>query len=142
MTRSSERPTEKVAIRLPGGGDGTKVCLLWTQQATAEYFKLFEIPEPGGSDAVDSDYRRVRDPGRTRTQVTGWYRIAYAPNPQSTKPFTARFRCSSEHTLFTLGYLADYLNSTGVPWLYLCNRHGNPLSRSSFRATAMAEAVG
>lgn len=128
------RPTDQAVVLVPGNSGWTKTVRLFCSQATADYFKLFEVPDPPGSDPVYGNGSQFRDPGRTRTKATGWYRIAYDENPGSSKPHTTRFRLSSGHTLQTLAWLTDYLNSTGVDWLWLCNAHGNPLSRSAFRS--------
>ena len=129
-------PSSEATVYVPRSAQSDRSVRLLTRYATAEHFKLFEIPDPAARVQVDGNRRWMRDPGRTRNQATGWYRIAYEENPNGSKPRTARFRLSSGHTLGTLAYLSDYLDSTGVPWLYLTNAHGNPLSKSSFRSTA------
>jgi len=129
-------PTEEATVYVPRTAESDRTVRLFTRYATAEHFKLFEIPNPLRRVQVDGSYDWMLDPGRTRTQATGWYRIAYEENPNGSKPRTARFRLSSGHTLGTLTYLSDYLDSTGVPWLYLTNAHGNPLSKTSFRSSA------
>ena len=98
-------------------------------------FKLLEVPNPPPSDSVYGQGNQFRDPGRTRNKSVGIYRIAYEPNPGSSKPHMARFRLSSGYTMATLGWLTDYLNSKDVEWMYLCNRFGNRLSRSAFHST-------
>ena len=98
-------------------------------------FKLLEVPNPPPSDPIYGQGRGFPDPGRTRNKSVGIYRIAYEPNPGSSKPHMARFRLSSGYTMATLGWLTDYLNSKEVEWMYLCNQFGNRLSRSAFRST-------
>jgi hypothetical protein len=134
-------PNGQVWIDLPNAPGGRNRITLSTQKATAEYFRLFELSDPVGLDSADGDYLYRRDPGRTRTQNTGWYRIAYAPNPSGNGTLASRFRLSSGHTRATLAYLSDHINSTGVDWLWLTNAHGNPLSRSAFRSDALMRAA-
>ena len=100
-------------------------------------FKLLDIPNPPPSDPVYGNGRYFPDPGRTRNKSVGSYRIAYAVNPASPKPHMARFRLSSGYTMATLYWLTDYLNSSGVEWLWLTNANGAPLSRSSLRSDSL-----
>ena len=121
---------------VPANAGWTKSCRLFMRYASMRAFKLLEIPDPPPSDPIHGNRSYLADPGRTRTKSVGIYRIAYAPNPGSQKPHMARFRLSSGYTQATLLWLTDYLNSSGVDWMYLTNRFGNPLSRSAFWSTS------
>lgn len=129
------RPTDQAVIMVPANKAWSKSCRLFCQYATAEYFKLLQVPKPPDFVPIGGDKYQFADPGRTRTKATGWYRIAYEVRPGNPKPKMTRFRLSSGHTKQTLGWLTDYLNSTGVPWLYLTDGNGARLSRSAFHAS-------
>ena len=101
------------------------------------YLKLLEAPNPPPSDPVYGQGRYFPDPGRTRNKSVGIFRVAYAWNPGSAKPHTARFRLSSGYTQATLGWLTNYFNASGVDWLYLCNEFGNPLNGKAFRSDSL-----
>ena len=134
-------PTSQVFIDMPSAPGGKNLVTLSTKNATAEYFRLFELAEPKGLSRVNGSYSYRVDPGRTRKQNTGWFRIAYAPNPSGRGWLTCRFRLSSGHTKATLAYLSDHLNSTGVEWICLTNGDGAALSRGSFRSDAFMRAA-
>lgn len=133
--------TGQVFIDLPNAPGGKNLVTLSTKKATAEYFRLFELADPKGLSRVNGSYVYRVDPGRTRKQNTGWYRIAYAPNPSGRGRLTCRFRLSSGHTKATLAYLSDHLNSTGVEWICLTNGDGAALSSSAFRSDAFMRAA-
>lgn len=129
------RPTDQAVIYVPANKGWTKSCRLFCQYATAEYFKLLQVPKAPDLIPIGNDLYEFIDPGRTRTKATGWYRIAYEVRPGYPKPKMTRFRLSSGHTQQTLAWLTDYLNSTGVPWLYLTDGNGTSLSRYRFRSS-------
>ena len=62
------------------------------------------------------------------------YRIATRMRPETQKPEMWSFRLSSGHSKDTLQWVTNHLNGMDVEWLYLCNHHGNQLSRSAFRS--------
>ena len=133
--------TSQVFIDLPNAPGGKNLVTLSTKKATADYFRLFELAQPEGLSRVNGSYAYRVDPGRTRKQNTGWFRIAYAPNPSGRGWLTCRFRLSSGHTKATLAYLSDHLNSTGVEWICLTNGDGAALSKGSFRSDAFMRAA-
>ena len=120
-------------ILVPGNQEWTKSAWLFMRVGSLRHFKLFDVPKPPPSDPVYGQGGQFRDIGRTRRKATGWYRIAYPNDPGRPRPHMARFRLSSEHSVYTLHWLSDYLNSTGVPWLYLCKGNGArlPYSRTN-----------
>lgn len=134
-------PTSQVSIPLFDAPGGKNLVTLSTQNATAEYFHLFDLGNNNTVETADGGYEYRIDPGRTRLQNTGWFRIAYAPNPSGRGRLTSRFRLSSGHTKATLAYLSDHINSTGVEWICLTDRNGTPLSRSAFRSDAFMRAA-
>lgn len=134
-------PTSQVSIPLFDAPGGKNLVTLSTQNATAEYFHLFDLGNNNTVETADGGYEYRVDPGRTRQQNTGWFRIAYAPNPSGRGRLTSRFRLSSGHTKATLAYLSDHINSTGVEWICLTDRNGTPLSRSAFRSDAFMRAA-
>lgn len=134
-------PTEQVFVPLLGAPGGKNRITLLTKAATAEYFKLFELSDPARFSSVDGDYFYGIDPGRTRRQSSGRFRIAYAPNPSGRGRLTCRFRLTSGFTKATLAYLSDHINSTGVEWICLTDENGTPLSRGSFRSDAFMRAA-
>jgi len=134
-------PTSQVSIPLFDAPGGKNLVTLSTQNATAEYFHLFDLGDNNTVETADGGYEYRIDPGRTRKQNTGWFRIAYAPNPSGRGRLMTRFRISSGHTKATLAYLSDHINSTGVEWICLTDRNGTPLSRSAFRSDAFMRAA-
>lgn len=134
-------PACQVQIPLFDAPGGANLVTLSTQNATAEHFHLFDLGDSNTVETADGSYRYRVDPGRTRNQNTGWFRIAYAPNPSGRGRLMSRFRLSSGWTKATLAYLSDHLNSTGVEWICLTDRNGTPLSRKAFRSDAFMRAA-
>lgn len=135
------QPTSQVHIPLFDAPGGKNLVRLSTQNATAEHFRLFELGDNNTLIRADGTYAYRVDPGRTRVQSTGRFRIAYAPNPSGRGWLTCRFRLSSGHTKATLAYLSDHINSTGVEWICLTDANGTPLSRGAFRSDAFMRAA-
>lgn len=134
-------PTSQVQIPLFDAPGGKNLVTLSTKNATAEHFQLFSLGDNNTVQLADGDYVCRVDPGRTRKQNTGWFRIAYAPNPSGSGWLTCRFRLSSGWTKATLAYLSDHLNSTGVEWVCLTDGNGAALSRGAFRSNAFMRAA-
>ena len=134
-------PTSQVQIPLFDAPGGKNLVTLSTKNATAEYFQLFTLGDNNTVERADGGYEYRVDPGRTRKQNTGWFRIAYASNPSGRGWLTCRFRLSSGFTKATLAYLSDHINSTGVEWVCLTDGNGAALSRGSFRSDAFMRAA-
>ena len=120
---------------IPKRPDGSGVVALGMVGQNMRHFgfDVADIPEdaldPSTADQVGIVLRT------TRANFGGsWYRIATRERSDARKPESWSFRLSSEHSKDTLQWVTNHLNQTGVEWLYLCNAHGNPLSRSSFRS--------
>ena len=126
----SDPEARQACVLVPANKGWTKSARLWMRHGSLRAFKLLEVPKPPPSDPVYGQNGRFLDPGRTRCKATGWYRIAYGVNPVNGKFLMSRFRLSSEHTVYTLHWIADYLNSAGVEWLHLCNGDGARLPYS------------
>lgn len=135
------QPSSQVQIPLFDAPGGKNLVTLSTQNATAEYFQLFTLGDNNTVKTADGSYTYRVDPGRTRVQNTGRFRIAYAPNPSGRGYLMSRFRLSSGHTKATLAYIADHINSTGVDWICLTDGNGARLSRGSFRSSTFMRAA-
>ena len=128
------------SVAIPKKLDGSGVVHLSMRKANLIALRLDEFPRPkdygrpnpGGTGYRISPYLRNAGPNQ------GYFRVAYAWNPQSAKPHTASFRLSCEYTMETLQVITDHLNEKEVEWLYLTNRFGNPVSRSCFSSTTFA----
>ena len=134
-------PASQVQIPLFDAPGGKNLVTLSTQNATAEYFQLFTLGDNNTVKTADGGYTYRVDPGRTRVQSTGRFRIAYAPNPSGRGYLMSRFRLSSGFTKATLAYLSDHINSTGVEWICLTDGNGARLSRGSFRSSTFMRAA-
>ena len=134
-------PACQVRIPLYDAPGGKNLVTLSTQNATAEYFQLFALGDNNTVKTADGGYTYRIDPGRTRTQNTGWFRIAYAPNPSGRGYLMSRFRLTSGHTKATLAYIADHINSTGVDWICLTDGNGARLSRGPFLSSTFMRAA-
>ena len=124
---------------MPARTDGSGVVRIDMRSANAQYFRLSELPSPQdhGVQLPGSERRLVYMPSGRRGASNGSFRIAYQLFPGHKKPHMARFRLSSRWTLDTLQVLTDHLNEKEIDWLYLCNEHGNQISRSCFQSDAL-----
>ena len=124
---------------MPARTDGSGVVRIDMRSGNAEYFRLGELPSPQdhGVELPGSDRRLIYMPSRRRGASNGSFRIAYQLSPGRKKPHMARFRLSSRWTLDTLQVLTNHLNEKAIDWLYLCNEHGNQISRSCFQSDAL-----
>ena len=116
--------------------DGTGVVRIDMRQGNASHFKLDKLPSPQdhGVQLPGSERRVFNFPARRRGANCLSYRIAYQTFEGSSKPHMCRFRLSSNACNDTLQVLTNHLNESGVDWLYLCNEHGNRISRSAFHS--------
>ena len=64
-------------------------------------------------------------------------RIAYAWAPGKTKPYMTRFRLTGDVVMDTVQVVTNFLNESGVEWLYIANKNGNRLSRSAFHSDSL-----
>ena len=117
--------------------DGTGVVRIEMRQGNASHFKLDQLPRPqdDGVQLPGSELRVVQFPTTRRGANCLNYRIAYERFEGGRKPHMCRFRLSSNAVMDTLQVLTNHLNESGVDWLYLCNTHGNRISRSAFMST-------
>ena len=128
------------SVAIPKKLDGSGVVHLSMKKANLIALRLDEFPrpkdygrpDPGGSGYLVQPYLRNAGPNQ------GYFRVAYAWNANGPRPHTASFRLSSGYNRETLQVITEHLNKKGVDWLYLCNRHGNPISSSCFYATVSA----
>lgn len=124
---------------MPKRTDGTGVVRIDMRAGSAEYFRFGELPSPKdhGFPLPGTDRRVIYMPPRRRGANCTSYRIAYQEFPGSKKPHMATFRLSSSAVMDTLQVITNHLNELEIEWLYLCNVHGNRLSRSCFHSTAL-----
>ena len=123
---------------MPKRTDGTGVVRIDMRSGNAAHFRLGELPSPKdhGVPLPGGDGRLIYVPTGRRGANNICYRIAYQAFPGSRKPHMCRFRLSSDAVMDTLQVLTNHLNETGIDWLYLCNSHGNPISKSAFHSNA------
>ena len=67
----------------------------------------------------------------------GSYRIALRQFTESGKPRMCRFTLSSGYVMESLEVLTNHLNEKNIEWLWIANKHGNPVSTSCLRSTAL-----
>ena len=118
--------------------DGTGVCLLYIKRANAEYFGFDKLPTPKdyGFPDPSGKYRLTYWTGKKGGANNLSLRIAYSWPTGRKKPYTARLRIGGDPCLDSVQVLTDYLNETGVEWLWFCKAHGGMLSSSCFRSTS------
>ena len=122
----------------PRRTDGSGVCFLYCKRATRDYFKFDQLPVPDDYGVPDPSgqgrlvYMRMRKGGANNLNL----RIAYAWSAKGKKPYMVRIRIGGDPCMDSVQVLTNYLNETGVEWLYICNANGNRLSRSHFHSSA------
>lgn len=125
-------PTRLQHVWMKSRLEGPGACRLRAKRQTIEHFKLFDLPrpEPEAGDDPSGKYRVMTFSSAHRVKCDRRYRIAYEERGSRQKPYMVRFGLLGDVNNQTLEVLARHLNSTGVPWLYLCDEHGSRLSRS------------
>ena len=125
------------SVAIPKRLDGSGVIHLRMRRANLEALKLDQFPAPKDYGRINpiTGTRYITPPTVNRGANQGYFRVAYAWNPEGSRPHTVSFTLSSRFVDETLQVITNHLNDMGVDWLYLCNRHGNPVSRSCFRST-------
>lgn len=124
----------------PRRTDGSGVCFLYCKRATRDYFKLDQLPFPEDHGVPDPSgkgrliYMSTRKGGANNLNL----RIAYEWRSRGQKPYMVRLRIGGDPCMDTVQVLTNYLNETGVEWLYICNANGNRLSRSCFHSSDWA----
>ena len=140
MTLTELQAREMWSVPLAKRLDGSGVVHLRMRRGSLVALKLDQLPTPQEYGRIDplSGARLITPRSVTRGVNQGYFRVAYAWNPNGPRPHTASFSLSSRFSDETLQVITNHLNDKGVDWLYLCNRHGNPISRSCFRSTTSA----
>ena len=119
---------------IPARVDGTGKTRLTTSRGTAEHFQLWTIPRSTEASPPAADGGRAGQPTRGANGGGQGYRIAY-PAPETRRGYRlARFRLKKGSTQQALVILCNHLDSTGVPWLWLTNKHGGRLSKALFHS--------
>ena len=137
--QEQDRLMRQSTTYIPRRTDGSGVCAIHCQTATQEYFGFDKFPIPKDQGVLDptGKYKIFVMPGNKRGANNMSLRIAYARTPGRQKPDMARFRISGDPVMDTVQVITNFLNETGVNWLYIANRNGNPLSRSAFHSDAV-----
>jgi hypothetical protein len=110
------------------------------QHGTAEYFRLYDLPEvtdPAWVDISPGGFRTFRGMPPAKLSVTR-YRIGYGTPWPSGKQRSAGFGLGKGHKNETLQVIVDHLNASGVEWLWLCNAWGNRSRLHSFTSRSLA----
>ncbi len=122
---------KSIPARLDGSGEVGLMCTY----AVFDHFEFGKMPYPSswGPPGPGGRYVRPRQSGK-KMQSCVSYRIATHFVPGRQKPQMWSFRLSQSHVVETLEVVSEHLRSTGVEWLWLCNKNGNPVSRCCFRS--------
>ena len=124
---------------IPRRTDGTGVSFVMCKRATRDYFRMDQFPVPEDYGVLDptGKYRKVVMGSSKRGANNLNLRIAYEWRSGGKKPYMVRVRLSGNPVMDTVQVLTNYLNESGVEWLYICNANGNKLSRSCFHSDAL-----
>lgn len=141
MTSSIEdqRLMREFVRAIPRKTDGTGVSYIYTKTATAEHFGFDKFPIPKDHGILDptGQYRMIVPNSYKGGANNLSLRIAYEWRSGGKKPYMSRFRLGGDPIMDTVQVVCNYLNETGVKWLYIANKHGCKLSRSSFHSDAV-----
>jgi len=115
-----------MALRLDGSGSTRIRC----QKATHDYFKFDELPVPSFSNPEQPDYSNgvIPRPIRNSNVAVLRFRIAYAEWPGHKKPQMASVSVLGPWKQETFQIIHKHLIDKELPYLYLCNVHGNKIS--------------
>lgn len=140
MTLTDMQAREMWSVPLAKRLDGTGVVHLRMRRGSLVALKLDQFPTPQEYGRINpvTGTRYITPRTVTRGANQGYFRVAYAWNPEGTRPHTASFALSSSFNMETLQVITDHLNEMQVDWLYLTNRNGNLISPSCFRSTVSA----
>ncbi len=130
---------QEAVTAIPGRSDGSRYAFLWCRRASFNYYRFDQFPVPQDYGVMDpgGKYRMVPwNSGKGGSNSLS-LRIAYAWAPGKQKPYMTRFRLTGDVVLDTVQVVTNYLNETGVEWLYIANKNGNRLSRSAFHSEAV-----
>ena len=124
-------------VWIPQKTDGSGVVRLCMKAGSAKYFGLdkFPCPEDGTVSDPSGKYCFRRMPLSKSGANNGNFRLAYEQLPGRQKPSMVRFRLKGPWVMDTLAVITNYLNAGDVPWMYIANEFGNPVSHGSFRST-------
>jgi hypothetical protein len=109
---------------------------LWIRKASFDYYRFSQFPVPQDYGVMDpSGKYRVAPMHDAKGGCNSLsLRIAYAWAPGKTKPYMTRFRLTGDVVMDTVQVVTNYLNESGVEWLYIANKNGSRLSRSAFHS--------
>ena len=91
---------------------------------TLDYFNLWQLPRISTLPVPTSSSDPTCWPQRGLANPKQQWRIAYPRSTASRGIARVRFRLTKGATQATLQVLAEHLESTGVPWLWLCDVDG------------------
>ena len=123
------RPSERVGTLTCRKLDGTGTINVVCQKATFDFFRFDQLPPPGFCNPTLPEYNGCRQSygakGHRTARTT--IRIAWEGWPGHKKPKMARLGLRGTAIEETWSVIHNHLITQGVPYLYLCNHHGNPL---------------
>ena len=136
----NERLARQISFPFARTTAGVGTAWMFCSVGAAEYFRLHDLPRPqdDGVSEPSGGYRLMSWPDKLGRMNGLNLRIAYAWSEGSKKPSMARFRLGGDPVMDTVQVVVDHLNASGVEWLWICNRHGNRLSRSAFHSDGLA----
>jgi hypothetical protein len=135
----ARRLQEQTRNAIPRRSDGSGVSWIYCKNATAEHFGFDKLPSPKdqGFPLPGSNYVFSYPPTKLGGANNLSLRIAYAWTPGRIKPDMVRVRLGGNPVMETVQVLTNILNESGRDWLWICNHHGNKLSRSAFHSAAV-----
>lgn len=122
-------PSRYVGWGLPKRLDGTGNAAIRCQKGTFDFFKFELLPPPEILNPSSPTYQggRVRLRGLNSKVSRGCFRIAYEGWPGHKRFRMARIQIQSDWIDETYAIIHNHLVTQGVPYLKLCNQHGNNL---------------
>lgn len=124
---------------IPRRTNGSGHVFLWIRKASFDYYDFSQFPVPQDYGVLDpsGQYRFVPWHDAKGGCNSLSLRIAYAWAPGKTKPYMTRFRLTGDVVMDTVQVVTNFLNESGVEWLYIANKNGNRLSRSAFHSDSL-----
>lgn len=125
-------PSQRVGNMTCRKLDGSGLVVVQCQKATFDYFRFDQLPPAAPLNPARPEYRGGRYPlmGIKNQTARSTIRIAYEGWPGHGKPKMVRIGFLGEAIQETWSVIHNHLLTQGLPYLYLCNKHGNPLGIS------------
>ena len=112
--------------------DGSGTTQIRCQRATFEFFRLDKLPPSSFDNPGQPDFKNgYRSwPIRNSNVARKYFRIAYEEWPGHKKPRMASISIVGPWLQESYEVIHRHLIDNDLPYLYLCNEHGNKISDS------------